>query len=350
MSSSHNIRMSIVVPCYNCEPYLDRCLESLVNQTLDGMEIICVNDGSTDGTLRILREWEQRYPSTIVVISKPNEGAWQARLDGIAKARGEFTGFLDSDDFAEPTFALRLYQAVLAADGDMAVCGFYREDANTGKLLSTEMCTPRKTFKLIEEPGRIIEINTAPWNKAFRTSILKSIPTLETTPPVMEDIMLHLLFYLEAEGRVAFCPQPLVHYQQRGGSITASIDQEKVDATYAAMAEIKRIYTSEKASPELQAALDAVAFLHLGIAMNYRLSFDKNCSLRAAIANSRAFLDENFPTWRSSPYVNLRYVKKHGGSYSKLLIASGMYKAHLMLPFLATYRFITETLHFDIKW
>lgn len=350
MSKSHDIRMSIVVPCYNSEAYLDRCLESLVNQTLDDMEIICVDDGSTDGTLRKLREWEQRYPSTISVISMPNEGAWQARLRGIAKARGEYTGFLDSDDFAEPTFALRLYQTVLAADGDMAVCGFYREDSATGKVLSTEMCTPRKGFKLIQEPGRVIEINTAPWNKAFRTSILKSIPQLSVTPTVMEDIMLHLLFYLEAEGRVAFCPQPLVHYQQGTGSITASISQNKIDTTYAAMAEIKRIYTKEHASQELQAALDAVALLHLGIAMNYRLTFDKDCNLRQAIANSRTFLDENFPTWSSSPYVNLRYAREHGGSYSKLLLASGMYRAHLMLPFLATYRFVTETLHFDIKW
>ena len=80
--------VSIIVPCYNVERYLSRCLDSLVNQTLQNIEAICINDGSPDNCIDILRDYEQRYPDTIVVIDKENEGVWRGRFDAIAISRG----------------------------------------------------------------------------------------------------------------------------------------------------------------------------------------------------------------------------------------------------------------------
>ena len=122
---------SIIIPCYNVEKYLPRCLDSLVNQTLNDLEIICINDGSPDNCLAILRDYEQRYHDTIVVIDKENEGVWRGLLDAIAIARGEYIGFVDSDDYVEPDFAERLYSAAKENDADISVCGFRRVDVDT---------------------------------------------------------------------------------------------------------------------------------------------------------------------------------------------------------------------------
>ena len=92
------IKVSVIVPCYNVEKYLPKCLDSLVNQTLKEIEVICINDGATDNTLSILKDYEKRYKNKIVIIDKKNEGVWKGRWDGIRKAKGEYITFLDSDD------------------------------------------------------------------------------------------------------------------------------------------------------------------------------------------------------------------------------------------------------------
>ena len=104
MDESKAIKLSIIVPCYKVEAYLPKCLDSLVNQTLSDIEVICINDGSPDCCIDILREYEANYPGKVIVIDKQNEGVWKGRWDGIAIARGEYIGFLDSDDYAVPTF------------------------------------------------------------------------------------------------------------------------------------------------------------------------------------------------------------------------------------------------------
>ena len=162
---------SIIVPCYNVEQYLPRCLDSLVNQTLNDIEIICINDGSPDRCIDILREYENRHPDTVVVIDKKNEGVWRGRFDAIAIARGEYIGFVDSDDFVEPNFAANLYQTAKEFDADISVCGFKRIDVQTGKILTTEMIEERPPFDIGAEPQRLLELNGAPWNKFFRADL-----------------------------------------------------------------------------------------------------------------------------------------------------------------------------------
>ena len=102
----NNIKVSVIVPVYNCEKYLKKCLDSLVNQTLKDIEIICVNDGSTDNSGRILEEYTD---SRIKIITKENGGLSSARNAGIAVAKGEYLGFVDSDDWVDLDFYEKLY-------------------------------------------------------------------------------------------------------------------------------------------------------------------------------------------------------------------------------------------------
>ena len=306
---------SIIIPCYNVEKYLPRCLDSLVDQTLNDLEIICINDGSPDNCLAILRDYEQRYPGTIVVIDKENEGVWRGRLDAIAIARGEYIGFVDSDDYVEPDFAERLYSAAKENDADISVCGFRRVDVDTGKTLSTEMAEERAPFFVELEPQRLLELNGAPWNKFFRAEILKGIHDFENPPRIFDDMMLHLLTYPQVK-RVAFTPHALVNYIIRNDSIMTTIDKSKIASTYEAMLEVKEVYLKE-ASGKLLYFLDAAAFLHLGLSLMFRISYDKTADLSAELNYNRAYLDKNFPTWNSNQIISARSARKYKGALRK---------------------------------
>ncbi len=348
MTDAQPIALSIIVPCYKVEKYLPKCLDSLVNQTLDNIEAICINDGSPDSCIDILRDYEARYPGKVVVIDKQNEGVWKGRWDGIAIARGEYIGFLDSDDYAMPTFAESLYRAAKDNDADIAVCGFDRIELDTNKRLSREMASPRASFVIDEDPGRLVELNGAPWNKCFRASVLKNMRNLENPPTVLDDLAFHLLAYCDMHGKVVFVPDALVHYMVRAGSIINTVRKEQLESILAAFLCIRGYY--EEARPELLGMLDAVAFLHLGVSLVFRLSCSKDVDIKAVISDMTAYLDKNFPTWRKSPYINWSYVRPRGGALSKLLVVQKVYKAHAMPAFLGLYRFMIDKLHVDIKW
>ena len=102
------IKVSVCIPVYNMEKYIEDCIKSLVNQTLKEIELIFVNDGSTDNSLNILNEYKKQYPDIIKVISQENKGLGGARNKGLELASGEYIGFVDADDFVEPNMYERL--------------------------------------------------------------------------------------------------------------------------------------------------------------------------------------------------------------------------------------------------
>ena len=121
-----NISLSIIVPVYNVENYLIRCLDSLVNQTLKEIEIICINDGSKDNSLNILEEYAKK-DSRIIILNQENAGLSAARNAGMEIAKGEYIGFVDSDDWVDLDFFEKLYIAAKNNDCDIAVADFIRE-------------------------------------------------------------------------------------------------------------------------------------------------------------------------------------------------------------------------------
>lgn len=341
-------KASIIVPCYKVEKYLPRCLNSLVNQTLQDIEIICINDGSPDRCIDILNDYKKRYPETIVVIDKKNEGVWRGRFDAIAIARGEYIGFVDSDDYVESDFAEKLYNAAKNNNADISVCGFRRIDVDTGKILNTEMTDKRQPFDIEEEPQRLLELNGAPWNKFFRASIMKNLHDFEEPPRIFDDMMMHLLTYPMVK-RVAFTPHALVNYIIRGDSIMTTIDKSKIDSTYKAMLEVKKVY-KEAASPRLREFLDAAAFLHLGISLMFRISYDKSADLKHELKRNRVYLDTNFPSWNSDNIISKITAKQSGLNIKKVYLARKVYQSKFIALSLKLYRFMIHKLNFDIKW
>ncbi len=117
-------KVSVIVPCYNAEQFLTRCLDSLVNQTLEGIEIICVNDASPDNGIAILRDYETRYPNVVVIDLKENVRQGGARNRGIEIARGEYIGFVDADDWVDLQMFEKLYNKAKETKVEVVSCDY----------------------------------------------------------------------------------------------------------------------------------------------------------------------------------------------------------------------------------
>lgn len=117
-------KVSIIMPVYNVSRYLRNCLDSIVAQTMEDIELIVVNDGSTDDSLSILKEYEVQYPEWMHVYTTENRGVSHARNYGIERASGEYLLFVDSDDFVEPEICEKLYEKAAQDNNDVVICRY----------------------------------------------------------------------------------------------------------------------------------------------------------------------------------------------------------------------------------
>lgn len=154
------MKASVIIPVYNSEAFLRECLGSVLAQTMDDFEVICVDDGSTDSSLEMLREYE-RADSRIRVLAQENRGGGAARNAALAIARGEYLAFLDADDFYEPEMLARMVAAAQDKDAQVALCRSYSHDNNTG-----ERGVLDHAVRFVE-PGTVFSADDV-WEYAFR--------------------------------------------------------------------------------------------------------------------------------------------------------------------------------------
>ena len=121
-----SFKVSIILPVYNVEKYLSACLDSLLAQTLEEIEIVAVNDGSTDGSLQILQAYQSLNPEKLFIFSTENHGVSRARNYGFAHSHGEYVWFVDSDDFVEPDACRLLYEKATADGNDLVLFRYYK--------------------------------------------------------------------------------------------------------------------------------------------------------------------------------------------------------------------------------
>ena len=125
--------ITVIIPIYNVSKYLKNCLESVINQTYKNLEIICINDGSTDNSLQILKEYKER-DERIIIIDKKNAGVSAARNDGIEKASGEYLFCVDGDDYIDEDFFEKFYNNAKKNDSDLVVLSsFWNLDKRINK-------------------------------------------------------------------------------------------------------------------------------------------------------------------------------------------------------------------------
>ncbi len=342
-----NVKLSVIVPCYKAEKYISRCLDSLLKQTINEIEIICVNDGSPDHTIDILKRYQEKYSDKIVVIDKYNEGVWKARLDGVTEAKGKYVGFIDADDYVKPNYAEIMLNTAMHYDADITICGFERIDMETATVFSREMCKKEEAFSPEDNLSKLISINGAVWNKIYKTDLIKNMKIIDNPPTVWEDIVFQLLLYPEVK-KVAYTGECLIHYMVHQNSAISTVKIEQIEEVYCAMSEVRNIY--EENAVNMLSLFDTIAFLHLGISLNFRLSCDKELDFRSVFRENNTILNQKFPFWKKSKYLRICYIAKGGFDNWKLWIMKLIYQMHGLSLFLAVYRFMINKLKIDIKW
>lgn len=168
---SGNVKISIILPVYNVEEYLSKCLDSLVNQTFEDIEIICIDDGSADNSLAILNSYAQR-DSRIKIIEQENSGCYVARNKGLEAAQGEYIMFVDSDDWLELDACESAYNQIKKQDSDLVIFNFYNINPRKEKNLSRffNNLSTDETFYFDNCPEDFYYINTSIWAKLYKKS------------------------------------------------------------------------------------------------------------------------------------------------------------------------------------
>lgn len=219
--------VSIIIPVYNAEKTIKRCLDSVLNQTFKSIEIICVNDGSTDDSLQVLRDYE-RKDNRIVVVDKENGGSNSARKAGLDVARGEYIGYVDSDDWVEASMYEELYNCMIKNDADIVCSGFIRE----GNYISEEFDSIEEGKYGNEKKTELLDkiifnmskhdlgISGALWSKLFKKRIMKKAQNrVPDSITIAEDKMIVLTYALYCKS-VYVVKKAWYHYVINSGSVT----------------------------------------------------------------------------------------------------------------------------------
>lgn len=169
--------ISIIVPVYNVENYLDRCVRSICEQSYTDLEIILVDDGSTDSSGEICDKWTEK-DCRIKAVHKSNGGLSSARNEGIRLAKGKYIGFVDSDDWIEPDFCLELMKIIDTYHCDMAGCGLRRckEAPEPIKQKNTFSCTEYSDGEAVMKGLLSVKIKSYVCNKLYSTALIRDVP------------------------------------------------------------------------------------------------------------------------------------------------------------------------------
>lgn len=211
--------ISVVVPVYNVEPYLRRCLNSLLHQTQDNIEIICVDDGSTDESYSILKEYESQN-SQIIVLTQKNAGPAAARNAALAVARAPYIMFCDADDYYENGMCESMLNTIGASDNiDIAVCGvdiIYEANAEMQKGDAKYFhSTERKVESISDEI--LSNLDICLWNKIFRRDNILKWGVRFPEGVMYEDVYFSSIYAMRSS-HIAFVPDKLYHYTRRADS------------------------------------------------------------------------------------------------------------------------------------
>ena len=207
-------KISVIIPVYNVENYLEQCLDSVLNQTFADIEIICINDGSTDNSLKILQNYAQKE-SRIKIINKENSGYGASMNIGIGTAQGEYIGIVESDDFIEPDMFEKLYNTAVSNNLDLVRCQYYQYNSlkNINNTVFIDWIEKNKIYKPLDfQP--IFYQPPAIWSNLVKKELLEkyNIKFLETPGASYQDTSFAFKLYCASE-RFMMIEDCLLHYR-----------------------------------------------------------------------------------------------------------------------------------------
>ncbi|MGN0475194.1 MAG: glycosyltransferase [Acutalibacteraceae bacterium] len=295
-----SIKVSVIVPAYNSAEFIHVCLDSLVAQTIDSLEVVAVNDGSADNTMDIIREYERKYPDIVKGYDKPNSGVADTRNFGVSHANGEFIGFVDSDDCVEPEFFEKLYDAAKKYGTDIAACNVIEIIGNESNVHVQNRIKQEGTISLEENPEKINLCRPYLWNKVIRREIFNE-DNMFPYGIYYEDVAVIYGILFTAD-RIALVPD--VHYiyrRLRDDSVSNSSDEKAFDVFKACDIIDERAHRLNDYS-KIGKVIEWVIIVHIFIRVKRAYDNSNKDFKLKFIDRAYEYLDEKFPDWKSNQY------------------------------------------------
>lgn len=293
-------KVSVVVPIYNVEKYIKKCMDSLVNQTLQEIQIIFVNDGSTDESGNIAKEYASKYPNKIIYLEKENGGLSDARNFGMRYAEGEYIAFLDSDDYVENTMYEEMYNKALQENSDYVECDFLWEYPDKTKKDKRNSYNNKKEM--------LTNVRVVAWNKLIKREILEKNNISFPKGLRYEDIEFtyKLIPYLN---KVSYVDKEFVHYVQRNNSI-ANVQNERTAEIFTIFDNIIKYYQEKGFYEEYKEELEYSYSRILLCSSLKRICKIKDSKTRKKlIKETFEKLYQQFPLWKENKILNNRSMK-----------------------------------------
>ena len=234
--NSKSILISVIIPVYNTEKYVGRCLESVINNTYDNLEVICVNDGSTDNSLDVLKQYQNK-DFRIKIIDIPNGGVSNARNIGLDKATGDFIAFIDSDDWIHRQYFSTLLSCQKRYDADVVACNFNKVDAfvEDENLIINEVIMSQFSRSTLQMRKMMMAYI---WGKLYRAELLNKV-RFDKDVAVCEDLVFSIdILCNKKVNSLGFADANLYYYFNRESSASNTCDQ--IERAKAGEALIKR--------------------------------------------------------------------------------------------------------------
>ena len=292
-------KVSLIIPVYNVEDYIEKCLNSVVNQTLKDMEVIIVNDGSKDSSKQKIEKYLKKYPG-IKYLEKENGGLSDARNYGMQYATGEYIAFLDSDDYVEETMYEEMYNMAQKEAADMVECNFIWEYPDKKR---EDIGAVYNSKREMVEKARVVA-----WNKLIKRELLEKTGVKFPIGLRYEDVefFYKLVPYLE---KVSFVKKCFVHYIQRGNSI-ANTQNIRTKEIFTVLQNVISYYRENGFYDEYK---DELEFIYVRFLLCSSLK--RMCKIQNKEERNLA-LDEtwnnitlNFPNWRKNPILKKKTLK-----------------------------------------
>jgi len=292
-----SVSVSVIVPVYNVEKYLDECLSSLVNQTLSELEIIVVNDGTKDNSQSIIDHYVKQYPNKVVSLIKENGGLGDARNYGIPYAKGEYIGFVDSDDIVHLEMYEKMFNKAKLEDSDLVLCDLeYFYETSSEKMVKEGLVQ----IENIDVNKTVFLSPLFAWNKLYRRSLFIESGLKYPVGLWYEDIPVTVPFFTLAK-KISYVHETLIYYRQRSTSIMGSVDNPKVKDIFDIMHLCLNYFKDHNLLVTYHDELEFLFLEHLMLNGGFR--FLLSHKHKDYLAFSIDTLDLNFPHWRNNKYL-----------------------------------------------
>lgn len=292
-------KVSLIIPVYNVQDYIEKCLDSVVNQTIDDMEIIIVNDGSKDQSKQKIENYLEKYPK-IKYLEKENGGLSDARNYGLKFSRGEYVAFLDSDDYVEKNTYEEMYNLAKKEKSDMVECDFIWEYPNK---IREDIGVLYSSKKEMIEKARVVA-----WNKLIKREIIEKTNLQFPVGLRYEDVE---FFYKMVPyiSKVSFVKKCLIHYVQRGDSI-ANTQNIRTKEIFKVLDNVIKYYKENNLYNEYEQELEYIYVRFLLCSSLKRMcKIEDKRQRKQAIQETWENINTKFPNWRKNDILKKKSMK-----------------------------------------